>query len=308
MTNNSNRSDLLVNLEQVRDWSTQQEVHCETKDVELTRQIQQSEQEIARLNQRLTDLRDQKTSLDEQVLRRQEEEIVRMKQALRTGLEAASQVIFTRNSLLSKQRKIRKDRLDSILKEPKYQEKILEYRQFQQTQAELASLPSSYRTAILQHHQTVRKELEPIFMVAEQPLPKTDKPAKVVGLVASIEPSYTNPEAMALILPVPFSVYTEPSGGDDSLAEVLAYRCCGAVTAALHKIGLREVSFHFADYEGYLSIQVWLNGKTINGDIKQSLFLEFEHLRNYTSELQAVRMAVDIAWVDPALLVPEGAE
>jgi hypothetical protein len=66
------------------------------------------------------------------------------------------------------------------------------------------------------------------------------------------------------------------------------------------------VTFHFANFNGFLSIQVRLNGQTLNGDIKQSLFLEFEHLQNYTSELQSVRLTLDLAWVDPTLLSEEG--
>lgn len=306
MTTENNTSDLRLNLKQVQEWSAQQDLHWEKKDTELKRAVQNTQQEIQRLQTRLVELTAQQKDMEQQASQREDEEISRMRQAIFSGLESANQAIGIRDTLLNKQRTIRENRLNQILQEPRFQEKIAEYRQFQQTESELMKLPASYRSAILEHHKAVRKELEPIFMSAEQPLPRTDKPGKSIGLIASIEPSFLAPTAMAIVVPVPFSVYTQPSGGQDSLAEILAFRCCGAITAALHKIGLSEVTFHFADFNGFLSIQVRLNGQTLNGDIKQSLFLEFEHLQNYTSELQSVRLTLDLAWVDPTLLSEEG--
>lgn len=139
-------------------------------------------------------------------------------------------------------------------------------------------------------------------MAADQPLPKADNTPKCVGIIASIEPDFLQPEAMAVLIPVPFSIYTEPNAGEDSLQQVLAYRCVGAITSALRKIGLQEASFNFGEYKGFLSVQVWLQGKKLNGDIRQSLSLEFQHMRDYTAELQSVRLSMEITWLDPELL------
>lgn len=139
-------------------------------------------------------------------------------------------------------------------------------------------------------------------MAADQPLPKTDKPAKTIGIVASIEPDALQPEAMAILLPVPFSMYSDPSAGEDSLQQIFAYRAVGAVTSALRKIGLSDVSVNYGNHKGYLSIQVWLNGKKLNGDIRQSISMEFQQMRDYASELQAVRLNMEVTWLPPELL------
>ena len=76
----------------------------------------------------------------------------------------------------------------------------------------------------------------------------------------------------------------------------------GAITAALRKIGLTDVSINFGELKGYLSIQVWLGGKKLNGDIRQSISLEFQQLRDYASELQSVRLGMEVTWLDPELL------
>ena len=302
MSASTERSDLVNQLKQVQDWGQQQATHWEKKQSELTRTIQQTELDIAQLTKRLEELRAQQIDFEQQGEKREEDVAKRMRQAISVGLESAAQTLDTRNLLLQKQRKIRQSRVDNVLKEPKFQERITEFRQFQQTKEQLGQLPVSYRKAILQHHQTVRTELEPIFMAAEQPLPKTDKSPKCIGIIASIDPDFVQPEAMAILVPVPFTIYTEPSAEEDSLQKVLAFRCVGAITAALRKIGLTDVSINFGELKGYLSIQVWLGGKKLNGDIRQSISLEFQQLRDYASELQSVRLGMEVTWLDPELL------
>jgi hypothetical protein len=302
MSVTADRSELVSQLKHAQDWGDQQAQHWEQKQVELKRTIQQTNQEIERLQKRLIELNAQQSDLENQAGRREDEVANRMRKAIEDGMVAGAQILETRELLLQKQRKIRAERVANVLKEPKFQEKIAEFRQFQETQAQLAHLPASYRNAILQHHQTVQRELEPIFMAADQPLPKTDKPAKCIGIVASIEPDFIQPEAMAILIPVPFDIYSAPSAGEDSLKQTFAYRCVGAVTSALRKIGLSEVSVNYGDHKGYLSLQVWLNGKKLNGDIRQSISMEFQQMRDYASEMQAVRLGIEVTWLPPELL------
>lgn len=302
MSVTNERSDLVSQLKQAQDWGELQANHWEQKQGELKRTILQTQQEIERLNKRLVELNAQQQDLETQAGRREDEITKRMRHAIEEGMKSGVQALETREILLQKQRKIRSQRIESILNEPKFQEKIAEFRQFQDTQSQLAHLPVSYRNAILQHHQTVQKELEPIFMAADQPLPKTDKPAKTIGVVASIEPDALQPEAMAILLPVPFAIYSAPSAGEDNLQQIFAYRAVGAVTSALRKIGLSDVSVNYGDHKGYLSIQVWLNGKKLNGDIRQSVSMEFQQMRDYASELQAVRLNMEVTWLPPELL------
>ena len=301
------RSDLVSQLKHAQDWGEQQANHWEQKQTELKRTIQQTEQEIARLQKRLVELNAQQTDLETQANRREADVANRMRKAIDEGLRAGAQTLSTRELLLQKQRKVRLQRVDNILKEPKFQEKIGEFRQFQETQNQLAHLPASYRNAILQHHKHVQKELEPIFMAADQPLPKTDKPVKSIGIVASIEPDFIQPEAMAILIPVPFEIYASPSAGEDTLQQVLAYRCVGAITSALRKIGLSDASVNYGDHKGYLSIQIWLNGKKLSGDIRQSISQEFQQMRDHASELQSVRLGMEVTWLPPELL-DEGEE
>ena len=58
------RSDLVSQLKQAQDWGEQQANHWEQKQTELKRTIQQTEQEIARLQKRLVELNAQQTDLE----------------------------------------------------------------------------------------------------------------------------------------------------------------------------------------------------------------------------------------------------
>lgn len=295
------KSEISQLYDSVKDWKKQREKEISSQITDAKKRKKQLEDDIRKLQKQLQDTVSLEETLQVQQTNLDAEELQQMQQGLVKGLQASKQLLEQRNTLLQQSRKIRQDRVDSIVQESQYKELITEYQQFQKSQEQLQQLPVSYRQAILQHHANVRQQLQPIFLATTQPLVKTEKPAVSVGLVASIEPNFTEPEAMAIVLPVPFSVYTHPVAGDDSLVQVLSYRCCAAITAALKRVGLKQVSFHFEDFQGLLSIQLWLEKQKPSGDIKQALFLEMEKMRQQSSELRATNVHVDVSWVDPAL-------
>ena len=90
MTTENNTSDLRLNLKQVQDWSAQQELHWEKKDAELQRSVQNTEQEIQRLQSRLVELKAQQQDMQQQMGQRVGEEVTRMRQAILSGMESAN--------------------------------------------------------------------------------------------------------------------------------------------------------------------------------------------------------------------------
>ena len=158
-------------------------------------------------------------------------------------------------------------------------------------------LPASYRSAI--EHHVVRKELEPIFMSAEQPLPRTDKPGKSIGLIASIEPLLSR---QLWLLWFQFHSASIPSWvGTRFLGRNFYLDVVGPLQLHYTRLVWVMLPFILPTLMDFL-IQVRLNGQKLNGDIKQSLFWEFISIKNYTPELQSVRLTLDLAWVDPTLL------
>ena len=295
------KSEISQLYDSVKDWKKNRENELSTQISDAIKRKKQLENDIRKLQKQFEEMVVLEETLQAQQTQIEVEELQRLQQGLTQGLQTSKEVLEQRNAVLQQSRKIRQDRVDSIVQESQYKELIAEYQQFQKSQEQLQQLPVSYRQAILQHHANVRQQLQPIFLATTQPLVKTEKPSISVGLVASVEPNFTEPEAMAIVLPVPFTVYTHPVAGEDSLVQVLSYRCCAAITAALKRVGLKQVSFHFEDFQGLLSIQLWLNKQKPSGDIKQALFLEIEKMRQQSSELRATNVHVDVSWVDPAL-------
>ena len=296
------KSDLLNNLEQVIDWK---EKRVET----LNTQIESSEQleerlgaELKTLQQRLEQAQIQRKEALEEQSRMVEEEREHFRIGISKGLEEGAKLIDERNIIYSNLKKARINQVEQLLKQPKFQEKITEYEEFQKNQNEFSRLPKSYQAAIRKHHEQVEKDLTPIFRALSEQLPPAKESKCIFGIVAAIDPSFDKPEAMAVVIPVPFSTYTDPSTEDEDLHQVIAYRICAGISGALHRIGVSNASIHYGDYKGFLSIQVWLEGQNLSGDIKQAISFELERIRTRSSELKAAQLGVDISWVESEML------
>ena len=168
------------------------------------------------------------------------------------------------------------------------------------------TLPESYRSVILKHHEEVRTELVPIFKAFEEPLRELDKPVQNIGIIATVDPADERPEALALTLPIPFSVYTDLNDLAESLQHIVAYRCCAAVSGMLLRAGVPSAPVQFVDYHGMISIRVWLGDHDITGDLKKALELELERLAKKSTELKAVQIGLEVAWVNLDVLMDDG--
>ena len=302
MRRNIEKSSVASNIEQVVSWKEKQLGLFEQQAQKLQQKRRELEQEIHKLQQQLVGLDPQETLLKEQESSFGILEQEKMQEALLSGLKKSQKLIEERIGVLKEQRSKRSKQVQSLLDDPKFKEKIVEFEEFQNLQETLKSLPASYRSAVLQHHSQVRQDLQPIFQAASQPLDKSTQPMKSIGLVAAIEPNFETPEAMALLIPVPFEVYVSPKGGEDGLLEIVAFRCCGAITAALKKIGLKEASIQFETFQGFLSMQIWLGGVKLAGNIQQAFDMELDKVQKTANEFQATQLSFDVTWVNPVVL------
>lgn len=296
------KSDLLDNLDQVTDWKMKKIQALDAQIEDATRKEERLESDLKTIQKNLEKVRERRLQVLEEKTRVSTEEKEHFQIGISKGLEEATKLIGARNEILQNLKKARENQVEQLLKQPKFQEKIAEYEQFQETEHELEKLPKSYQEAIRKHHEQVERELAPIFRALSEPLPSGKQTKRVFGLVAAIDPSFEKPEAMAVVVPVPFSTYTSPSSNAEELNQVIAYRMCAAISGALHRVGISNASIHYGEFKGCLSIQVWLEGQNISGDIKQAISLELERIRSRSSELKSVQLGIDIAWVDPEML------
>lgn len=296
------KSDLLDNLEQVIDWKAKRVEALDTQ-IESSGELEEKlATEVKALQERLEQAQIQRKEAIEERSRLAEEENEHFRIGISKGLDEGATLIDERNVIYSNLKKARVNQVEQLLKQPQFQEKITEYEQFQKNEHEFSRLPKSYQAAIRKHHEQVESDLKPIFRALSEQLPPTKENKRIFGLVAAIDPSFDKPEAMAIVVPVSFSTYMAPSTEDEELHQVIAYRMCAAISGALYRIGVSNASIHYGDYNGFLSIQVWLEGQNISGDIKQAISLELERVRARSSELKAAQLGVDISWVESEML------
>jgi hypothetical protein len=194
--------------------------------------------EQARLGEDIAELQRQISTLDDLAARvRQEEDALpaqeraRTRKAVDSGLDAEAELVRTRDDVLRLAQEQRDERVATILSQPDVARLIEEYEQFQEAEATLSLLPEGYRRAIEAHHQGVRDRLRPLMEAAQAPLQAYDGTPVSVSVIASISPASGPCEALAILLPVPFSVYEEGAERGEDLACLLAYRMVSVIGA-----------------------------------------------------------------------------
>ena len=166
------------------------------------------------------------------------EEQRRAHRALSEGLAEDAQRIVERSAEYRQVVLEREQRVQKLIETPALSRKVQEFEQFHETQAQFDNLPESYRSVILKHHDEVRADLQPIFNAFAEPLRVIDAEQQRVGVVATVEPSDAPPEALALVIPISFRVYTDLTDVSESLEHLIAYRCAALVSGMLLRVGV----------------------------------------------------------------------
>jgi chromosome segregation ATPase len=241
------KSDLLDNLEQVSDWKIKKIQDLDAQIEQATQEEDKLQRDIKSLQERLLQSKEKKAKATEEKEKVAEEEKEHLWNGIAKGLEEATKLIGERNDIFSNLKKARANQIEQLLKQPKFQERVDEYEQFQATKHELEKLPKSYQDAILKHHEQVERDLAPIFRAFSEPLPSAKEQKRIFGFVASVSPSFENLQTIVIIIPVPFSTYKKPSISED-LNQVIAYRVFAAIYGALHRIGISKPTIRYDDY------------------------------------------------------------
>ena len=300
------KSTLLSGLEEVFEWRKEREEYFNKKEKELLSKERQINETLAQLNTQLAELHKHRKSSLEQRAQLQPKEQEKCNQVVQVGMKEDSNVISERDVFYQEFLREREEQVLHLISDPSISKKVKEFEQFQETRQQFDTLPESYRSVILKHHHEVRANLDPIFKTFAQPLRILEAKKQNIGLLATLDPQDGPPEALALTLPIPFNVYTDLSAAEESLHHLLAYRCCAAVSSMLLKVGVPNAPIQFVEYNGLISIRVWLGDHKVSGDVKEILQQELQSLEENSSELESVQMGVDVAWISLEALMGEG--
>lgn len=135
----------------------------------------------------------------------------------------------------------------------------------------------------------------------DEPLELEPVPATVV---AGIEKGAQGPVALEVVVPVPYSVYTDWQHHGDDLSARFAWRLIGAVMDTLRSLSLQDSPINYAERSGCLSIQVWIGGQASEQDLKDALSAAFDRVHETATELHEAGLDLHAAWLTPDILVP----
>lgn len=300
-----NVPQLLASLEIVQRWRQETEAEIRGQVKEIDEDEERLKNELAELQRQLKSvaaLRDEVTS---RLAELDDEQLDRTREAVLSGLEADGPLLEARAEALREVEAEHEKSVAALLNDPEISGLVEEYKQFLEAEPTLDMLPAGYRKAVLAHHESIKAKLKPVVAAADvmpQPLPL--EPAGFT-LVASLDPPEGTPEALALIVPVPYDVFAKWSDRGEDLHAQIAYRVVGAVSAMLAELGSAQAPVQYAPLEGKLLIQVWLGDVAVEGDVKASLERQVAHLRLHASELAVLRLEPYLVWLAPEAILPD---
>jgi hypothetical protein len=195
--------------------------------------------------------------------------------------------------------------LDRELEEPELAGAVEEYLKFREAETSLAAMPPDYRDAIVSQHRRVLRRLEPYINAANAGPPPLDVPPVGIGVVASADPAEGVPEALVVVLPVPFAVYGEWNKREEDLASQIAFRLVAAVIQLLSSLGAADAPLRYVEVHGCLAIQVWLGDHEVEGDVRERALEAISGAAEEAPELWAAGVELYAVWLKSELLTEE---
>ncbi len=301
------KSALSVAIDQVQQWQSREETQANKRLHELKARQRSLESEIAELQRELVDNHEEQNSRQHRLDTLPEEVLERTRDAIFRGLQNCEQLLDKRNHQYLEQLDLREERVKRLISAPDISKKISEFEQFQLQKEDLLTLPESYQSAILSHHEQVKIDLQPVFNAMNAPLDCLKESESSVGVVVCLEEDDGRPVALAVILPVKFDVYQNWSELREGVSVQLAFRMLSAISTTLSTLEISDAQIHFEDVDGLLSIQVLLEEVDVKGDIKNVFSAELESQKKLAVEMRVVRLSLDSLWVSSDVLTFEDA-
>lgn len=227
--------------------------------------------------------------------------------AVRTGLLADRARFLQRSEEALAALRARDAQLVEDMRAPDVLAALREFERFHgEIEPTLDSMPAAYRRAIQETHERNLRRLEPYARALNAPGPKLDAPVHAVGVVACASPADGRPEALVLVLPVPFATYREWASREEDLASVFVYRMVAAAFRLMAAIGASDAPVEYFEVHECLAMQVWLGDHTVTGDVREQA-LEYI-ARGYESGPELSNAAIEVygVWLRPELLTEDG--
>jgi hypothetical protein len=295
---------LIEALEAITQWREMAEEEAATQLAEVDAEEARLREAIAQLERELEGLDTFRSEIRDRVGRLDVEELTRSYQAIVSALEADAELIEERARLVQDRRNKDREKAAILLQDIELAAAIKEFSSFREQEQQLALLPPSYRRAIQDHHDAVRRRLAPVVRLLEGPPEPVDAAPAGVALVASVDPAEGPPEALVLVLPVDAGTYTEWADRDEDICATLAYRMVAAAAQIAHRAGVPDAPLAYRSFEGMLTIQIWFGEAEVQGDLREIAASALDQVRAEASELGTGRLELYTLWLPPEVLQP----
>jgi len=305
MTDSAAKPKLILELESIEQWRTEQAQTYDEDLVDLAAQEQTLREQLTELQAALDGNADKQGQVQGEMQGLPIEVVRRSHQALLAALDSDRALVEARSAALQEVRELALVELQDKLDEPEIAAAIEEYEKFREVEPVLGSLPPSYRQVVMDHHEALKTKLAPLFDLAAGPTDSLGLEPVSAVLVASIDIVDDRPAAFALFLPVDFQVYRAWADRPEDLAAQVAYRVVSGVSSALDQLGAPDAPVVYQDFQGCISIQVWLDDHELDGDVSDIIANSLNEALVLAPECDQVGLGFEIAWVAPQVIGPE---
>lgn len=305
MTTAGQMPAVIAVLNEITSWKSHADGEYAASISEIEREEDAARRAIEEAQRQLVALAALRREVQEKHAAAAEETERRESAALREGLQTDKALLTERAAALEAAITAREAILQKQLEDPDIAAAVTEYEKFVEVEPTLAALPPSYRKAILDHHDKVRRRLEPVIQASNAGPPDLGLGVQGVGVLFAADPPDSVPEALVVVLPVPFAIYRDWAERKEDLSAQLAYRTVAAVSRCLNAVNAGAAPIQYSELHGCLAIQVWLGDCDIQGELNDRALEEIGAVREEAEELRAAGIELYGLWVRPALLAEE---
>ena len=301
--NRQMQSAVSKSLDETMRWRQHEEEKFERKEKELELKEGELQEELHNLREKiaLVQREQEDTKIKRSLLSKQE--LQRKRQTIFEGLQQENEILLERSIEYKKIEDIQQKNLENMLSIPEIAKKVEEYEDFLDKEDALTQLPSSYREAILAHHQHVRKDLKPVFDAMNSPLSRSEDLEPIALTLQVFTDPFPDEEVteLAVLFPVRFERYVHWQDGSGTLEDLLLFRINGLLAGVLKKIGMPHASIREEDLDGYMLLLMDITSE-ISGDVKMAFQSELARINRHASELNVVGVTLDPIFLTSELI------
>jgi hypothetical protein len=304
-------SPLVSRLEEVASWRDKEEraleerrAELETREADARRSLEEHQRQLEAVVGEYQDIEAKLVALDQA-------EVSRSRAALLASLRDEAAVFLRHADLYNRLVAARAHELADKLATPEVAGLFKEHQQFDEVRRTLATLPEGYQRAIKEHHEAIRRRLQPLFDFARSPLPLTRAEREPISILAAVDATDEG-SVVQIVVPVAHGVHAEIDAHDETLGAILVLRIVGALAGALRELDTTNrrdgaLALSRTEYDSHGGLfGVWIQLEHIDADIaKAAIGAELDRMRGEAHELAVAGLSLYTVWVSPELLDDE---